>query len=166
MKKYLILFIFVNVFLFVNGQTTKEKLISSGTWFLFSSKLEQQDEDDALTQVTFYKKDDTSSLLFDEKNRMYSVFTEQDNEMNEDLWKLLDEHKFVITSMTGDSSQIMEIMEFSSSKLVLRYCDETDSNNISCIITTYFSTKLGWLADTEIDDLNTAGIIEIDEMTP
>jgi hypothetical protein len=167
MKKNITILVFLLCFLSANSQTVREKLISTGAWFLFSSRLEQQSEgDEILTEISFYKKDDVSSLLFEENNRLYSVFSEQGTEMNEDLWKLLDDNNFVIASLTGETSQVMEIMEISPSKLVLRYCDDSNSEGSTCMISTYFSTKAGWLSDAEIDELNSAGVMKLEEMTP
>lgn len=169
MKKNIAILVFLLCFFSASSQTVREKLISTGAWFLFSSRLEQQSAgDEVLTEISFYKKDDVSSLLFDENNRLYSVFSEQGTEMNEDLWKLLDDNNFVMVSLTDETSQspVMEIMELSTSKLVLRYCDESNIENVTCVISTYFSTKAGWLSDAEIDELNSAGIIKLEEMTP
>lgn len=166
MKRYFLFFLIFFSFILVEAQTVKDSLISSGTWFLFSSKIEQQVDDEVLARVTFFKKDDISSILFEDKNRLFSVFSEQGDEMNEDLWKMLDDNRFVMTNLTGESAQVMEIIEYTPSKLVIRYCEDSDSEGFICIISTYFATKSGWLPDAEIDELNTAGVLEIDSMTP
>lgn len=161
MKKIIVLLISILYMCSLHAQDVKERLMNSGAWFLFSTRMEQQEGEDILTQVQFLKKDDVSSLLFDNKNRLYSVFSDYGQEMNEDLWKLLNDTSFVITDLEGKTAQVMEIIELSKNKLVLRYCDDSEENKSKCIISTYFSTKKGWLSDQEIDELNSTGVIEL-----
>lgn len=163
MKKLFFLLIFGLCACLSQAQTVENKLINAGAWFLFSNRLEQQDGENVLTQVEFFKKNDMSSLLFDKNNRLYSVFGDDGSEMNEDLWKMLDNNSFVITDMTGTATQIMEIIELSNKKLVLRYCDDSIPESVKCVISTYFPTKGGWLSDQQIDELNSAGVIEMAE---
>lgn len=164
MKKIAFILVFVSLIPCIYAQTVEEKLKNVGAWFLFSTRMEQQDGKGVLTQVDFFKKDDISSILFENDNRLYSVFSDLGTDMNEDLWKILDENTFVMTDMAGTTTQIMEIIELSDSKLVLRYCDDTVIDSSKCVISTYFSTKAGWLSDKEIEELNSAGVIEMKEV--
>ena len=141
------------------------KLISQGAWFLFSIRTEEQVGEEVLTQVEFYKKDDISSIFFDEENKLYSVFSKYSSDVYEDRWKLVDDTHFVMVSPSDGSSQVVEILEINETKLVLRNCGDIE-NGTSCSLYAYFSTKEGWLPDSEIDELNSAGVIEIEEMTP
>ena len=141
------------------------KLISQGAWFLFSIRTEEQVGEEVLTQVELYKKDDISSIFFDEENKLYSVFSKYSSDVYEDRWKLVDDTHFVMVSPSDGSSQVVEILEINETKLVLRNCGDIE-NGTSCSLYTYFSTKEGWLPDSEIDELNSAGVIEIEEMTP
>lgn len=164
MKKITLLLIAILFTLSAGSQNVKDRLMNSGAWFLFSTRIEQQEGNKILTQVQFFKKEDVSSLLFDKKNRLYSVFSDSGKNVNEDLWKLLSDTTFVISDLEGKAMQIMEIIELSKNKLVIRYCDDSIENSSKCIISTYFSTKKGWLSDQEIDELNTAGILELKEV--
>jgi len=166
MKRIAFLLIFVSSMSNLCAETVEEKLKSVGAWFLFSTRIEQQEGSDVLTQVDFFKKDDVSSILFESDNKLYSVFSDSGTDMNEDLWKMLGDNAFVLTDMAGTTTQIMEIIELSENKLVLRYCDDAVANNLKCVISTYFSTKAGWLSDTEIEELNSAGVIELKEVAP
>ncbi|QIK53067.1 hypothetical protein G7051_01355 [Dysgonomonas sp. HDW5B] len=168
MKKIgLILSFMLFCFIYMKGQDTdmSHKLTSQGAWFLFSVRTEEQVGEEVLTQVEFYKKDDISSIFFDEENKLYSVFSKYSTDVYEDRWKLVDDTHFVMVSPNDGSSQIVEILEIDKTKLVLRNCGDIE-NGTSCSLYTYFSTKEGWLPDSEIDELNSAGIIEVEEMTP
>ncbi len=168
MKKIgLILSLMLFCFIYMKGQDTdmSHKLTSQGAWFLFSVRTEEQVGEEVLTQVEFYKKDDISSIFFDEENKLYSVFSKYSTDVYEDRWKLVDDTHFVMVSPNDGSSQIVEILEIDKTKLVLRNCGDIE-NGTSCSLYTYFSTKEGWLPDSEIDELNSAGIIEVEEMTP
>nr|WP_297164531.1 hypothetical protein [uncultured Dysgonomonas sp.] len=168
MKKIgLILSLILCCFIYMRGQDTdmNHKLISQGAWFLFSIRTEEQVGEEVLTQVEFYKKDDISSIFFDEENKLYSVFSKYSSDVYEDRWKLVDDTHFVMVSPSDGSSQVVEILEINETKLVLRNCGDIE-NGTSCSLYTYFSTKEGWLPDSEIDELNSAGVIEIEEMTP
>ena len=168
MKKIgLILSLMLFCFIYMKGQDTdmSHKLTSQGAWFLFSVRTEEQVGEEVLTQVEFYKKDDISSIFFDEENKLYSVFSKYSTDVYEDRWKLVDDTHFVMVSPNDGSSQIVEILEIDKTKLVLRNCGDIE-NGTSCSLYTYFSTKEGWLPDSEIDELNSAGVIEIEEMTP
>lgn len=168
MKKIgLILSLMLFCFIYMKGQDTdmSHKLTSQGAWFLFSVRTEEQVGEEVLTQVEFYKKDDISSIFFDEENKLYSVFSKYSADVYEDRWKLVDDTHFVMVSPNDGSSQIVEILEIDKTKLVLRNCGDIE-NGTSCSLYTYFSTKEGWLPDSEIDELNSAGIIEVEEMTP
>lgn len=168
MKKIgLILSFILCCFIYMRGQDTdmNHKLISQGAWFLFSIRTEEQVGEEVLTQVEFYKKDDISSIFFDEENKLYSVFSKYSSDVYEDRWKLVDDTHFVMVSPSDGSSQVVEILEINETKLVLRNCGDIE-NGTSCSLYTYFSTKEGWLPDSEIDELNSAGVIEIEEMTP
>lgn len=166
MKKIAFLLIFGSLMSSLYAQTVEEKLKNVGAWFLFSTRLEQQDGQDVLTQVDFFKKNDVSSILFENDNRLYSVFSDSGSDMNEDLWKMLNDSAFVMTDLQGTTTQIMEIIELSNNKLVLRYCDDTVVDSSKCVISTYFATKAGWLSDAEIEELNSAGVIELKDITP
>lgn len=157
-----IILLFLSFIFSVKSKTIEEQLINAGAWFLFSTRLEQLEGDTILTQIEFFKKEDVSSLLFDHNNRLYSVFSDKETEMNEDLWKLLNDNSFVISDMTGETMQIMEIVELTKNKLILKFCDEKSETN-KCIISTYFTTKAGWLSDSEIDKLNSTGVIKYEE---
>ena len=168
MKKIgLILSFMLFCIIYMKGQDTdmSHKLTSQGAWFLFSVRTEEQVGEEVLTQVEFYKKDDISSIFFDEENKLYSVFSKYSADVYEDRWKLVDDTHFVMVSPNDGSSQIVEILEIDKTKLVLRNCGDIE-NGTSCSLYTYFSTKEGWLPDSEIDELNSAGIIEVEEMTP
>lgn len=168
MKKIgLILSLILCCFIYMRGQDMdmNHKLISQGAWFLFSIRTEEQVGEEVLTQVEFYKKDDISSIFFDEENKLYSVFSKYSSDVYEDRWKLVDDTHFVMVSPSDGSSQVVEILEINETKLVLRNCGDIE-NGTSCSLYTYFSTKEGWLPDSEIDELNSAGVIEIEEMTP
>ena len=166
MKRVTFILIFSLLIPSIYAQTVEEKLKNVGAWFLFSTRMEQQDGKDVLTQVDFFKKEDISSILFEQENKLYSVFSDSGHEMNEDLWKMLDDTTFVMTDLTGSTTQIMEIIELSDKKLVLRYCDDSIVDSSKCVISTYFSTKAGWLSDKEIEELNSAGVIEMKEVAP
>lgn len=166
MKRIAFLLILISSMSSIYAETVEDKLKNVGAWFLFSTRIEQQDGDDVLTQVDFFKKDDISSILFEDNNRLYSVFSDSNTDMNEDLWKMLGNDAFVLTDMAGTTTQIMEIIELSDKKLVIRYCDDTVANNLKCVISTYFATKAGWLSDAEIEELNSAGVIELKEVAP
>lgn len=153
------------IYLKAQDDDMTQKLTSQGAWFLFSIRTEEQVDEEVLTQVEFYKKDDVSSIFFDGENKLYSVFSKYSSDMCEDRWKLVDDTHFVMVSPNDGSSQVVEILEIDKTKLVLRNCSDID-NGTSCSLYTYFSTKEGWLPDSEIDNLNAAGIIEIEEMTP
>lgn len=168
MKKVgFILSIMLCCFLYMRGQDSdiNHKLISQGAWFLFSLRTEEKVGDEVLTQIEFFKRDDISSIFFDEEDKLYSVFSKYSSDVYEDRWKLVDDTHFVMVSPTDGTSQIVEILEIDATKLVLRNCGDIE-NGTSCSLYTYFSTKEGWLSDKEIDELNTVGIVEIDEMTP
>lgn len=153
--------------IYMKGQDIdmSQQLTSQGAWFLFSVRTEEKVGDEVLTQVEFYKRDDISSIFFDEENKLYSVFSKYSSDVYEDRWKLVDDTHFVMVSPTDGASQIVEILEIDNTKLVLRNCGDIE-NGTSCSLYTYFSTKEGWLPDIEIDDLNEAGVIQVDEMTP
>lgn len=168
MKKAAIIVLFILCcFVYLNAQDgdMTRRLTSQGAWFLFSMRTEEKVGEEVLTQVEFFKKDDISSIFFDEENKLYSVFSKYSSDMYEDRWKLVDDTHFVMVSPNDGSSQIVEILEIDKTKLVLRNCSDIE-NGTSCSLYTYFSTKEGWLPDSEIDNLNTAGVIEIEEMTP
>lgn len=154
-------------FIYMKGQDMdmSQRLTSQGAWFLFSVRTEEKVGDEVLTQVEFFKRNDISSLFFDEENKLYTVFSKYSSDIYEDRWKLVDDTHFVMVSPTDGASQIVEILEIDNTKLVLRNCGDIE-NGTSCSLYTYFSTKEGWLPDSEIDSLNTAGIIQVDEMTP
>lgn len=154
-------------FIYVKGQDIDmtQRLTSQGAWFLFSIRTEEKVGEEVLTQVEFFKKDDISSIFFDAENKLYTVFSKYSADIYEDRWKLVDDTHFVMVSPNDGSSQIVEILEIDNTKLVLRNCGDIE-NGTSCSLYTYFSTKEGWLPDNEIDNLNTAGIVEVDEMTP
>ena len=154
-------------FAYMNAQDSDmtHRLTSQGAWFLFSIRTEEKVDEEVLTQVEFFKKDDVSSIFFDEENKLYSVFSKYSSDMYEDRWKLVDDTHFVMVSPNDGSSQIVEILEIDKTKLVLRNCNDIE-NGTSCSLYTYFSTKEGWLPDSEIENLNTAGVIEVEEMTP
>jgi hypothetical protein len=141
------------------NDTITEKLISSGAWFLFSTRTDEQLSEETLTKVDFFKKGDVSSLFFDVDDKLYSVFSNDGSEMWEDRWRVIDDTHFVMVSPVDESSQVMDILEFTKTKLVLQNCSEIEEGT-RCVTYTYFSTKEGWLPDEEIDELNTAGIIE------
>lgn len=168
MKKVgIIVSLIVCCFIYVQGQNVDmtRRLTSQGAWFLFSIRTEEKVGEEVLTQVEFFKRDDISSLFFDAENKLYTVFSKYSSDIYEDRWKLVDDTHFVMVSPNDGSSQIVEILEIDSTKLVLRNCGDIE-NGTSCSLYTYFSTKEGWLPDSEIDNLNTAGVVEIEEMTP
>ncbi|MEN9918218.1 MAG: hypothetical protein RL662_654 [Bacteroidota bacterium] len=161
MKQTIIILLLIANNLVLNAQDSiSEKLVAHGAWFLFSSKTEEQFKDETLTKVDFFKKEDVSSIFFDNDDKIYSIFTNDGSEMLEDRWKMVDNNHFVMVSPIDQSTQIINIVEFDSKKLVLKNCSEIE-NGSKCITYTYFSTKEGWLPNSEIDELNTAGVIEI-----
>lgn len=163
MKVLFIIFFLLSSLFPVQAQDDNiaERLISSGAWFLFSTRTDEQFSDETLTKVDFFKKEDVSSLFFDVDDRLFSVFSNDGSEMWEDRWRLIDDTHFVMVSPVDESSQVMDILEFTPTKLVLRNCSDIEDGT-RCITYTYFSTKEGWLPDKEIDELNTAGVIESD----
>lgn len=163
----IIVSLIVCCFFYAKGQDVDmtHRLTSQGAWFLFSIRTEEKVGEEVLTQVEFFKKDDISSIFFDEENKLYTVFSKYSSDIYEDRWKLVDDSHFVMVSPNDGSSQIVEILEIDSTKLVLRNCGDIE-NGTSCSLYTYFSTKEGWLPDSEIDNLNSAGIIEVEDMTP
>lgn len=166
MKKYLLLLILIPCFVGLQSQTLSDRLISAGAWFLFLQTVEEEIDGETLVQNEYFKKNDVSSLLFDEDNRLYSVFSDEGRDINEDLWRIIDENNLVIVSLTGETSQVMEILHFDSERLVLRYWNKLSEERSSSIISTYLSTKEDWPSDSEIDAFNSVGIVEVDEMTP
>ncbi|MDU1903978.1 MAG: hypothetical protein E6772_04270 [Dysgonomonas sp.] len=160
--KILLAILFLANSLFITqaqNDTITEKLITSGAWFLFSTRTDEQFSDETLTKVDFFKKGDVSSLFFDADDKLFSVFSKDGSEMWEDRWRVIDDTHFVMVSPVDESSQIMDILEFTTTKLVLQNCSEIEEGT-RCVTYTYFSTKEGWLPDEEIDELNTAGVIE------
>lgn len=166
MKKYLLLTILIFAFSILKSQPLSERLISAGAWFLLLQTVEEEVNGNTLVLNEYFKKNDVSSLLFDEDNRLYSVFSDQGKEINEDLWRLIDDNNLVIVSLTGETSQVMEILHFDSEKLVLRYWNKLSEERSSSIISTYLSTKEDWPSDDDIDKFNSLGVLEVDEMTP
>ncbi len=145
-------------------EAVKEKLINQGVWFLFSARVEEHFNDDKnLTQIDFFKKSDVSSILFDRDDKLYSVFSKDGSDVWEDLWRMVDETHFVMVSPQDSSSQLMNIMELNQKMLVLKNCSDIEGGS-RCVTYTYFSSKEGWLPDNEIDDLNSAGVIDMDEV--
>lgn len=163
----LILSLMLCSFLYVKGQTSDmtRMLTAQGAWFLHSVRTEEQVGEEVLTQVEYFKKDDISSIYFDEENKLYSVFSKYSTDVYEDRWKLVDDTHFVMVSPNDGTSQIVEILEIDKTKLILRNCGDIE-NGTSCSLYTYFATKDAWLTDLEIDNLNATGIVEVDEMTP
>lgn len=162
MKHYFILLIIFISSINIQAQNNlKDQLIAQGAWFLFSSQIDESYDDEKLTKIDFFKKDDVSSIYFDNEDKLFSVFSEEgDSNMLEDRWKIVDDTHFVIVSPLDSSSRIMDIVEISPTKLVVRTCSNLEENGEKCITYTYFSTKTGWLSDKEIDELNGAGIIK------
>jgi len=164
MKRIIGICFFIAFFLTAYGQEkVKDALMEQGAWFLFSLRVEEKIDDKILTKVEFYKKDDVSSIFFDKDDKMYSVFSDVGSEMWEDLWKMVDDTHFVMVSPLDESTQVMDIIELDTKKLVFRNCSDIDGG-MKCTTYTYFSTKEGWLPDSEIDELNTAGIMVVDKM--
>lgn len=141
----------------------KEALMSQGTWFLFSARTEEKINDRIFTKIDFFKKEDVSSIFFDEDDRLFSVFSKEGSDVWEDLWRMADDTHFVIVSPLDESTQVIDIIELNNNKLVIRNCSEIDGGT-KCITYTYFSTKKGWLPDREIEELNTAGVMTVDKM--
>jgi len=146
------------------GDATADELIKRGVWFLFSTRTEEMFKDEALTQVDFFKKDDVSSILFDTEDKLFSVFSKDGGEMWEDRWRMVNATSFVMVSPVDESTQMMDILELTPTKLVLRNCSDIEDGS-RCVTHTYFSSKSGWLPDKEVDELNSAGVIELDKMT-
>lgn len=166
MKKILLSVFLISCFTILKGQNISERLISSGAWFLYLQTIEEEIDGETLVLNEYFKKSDVSSLLFDEENRLYSVFSDNEKEMNEDLWRLIDDNNLVIVSLGGETSQVMEILHFDADKLVLRYWNKLSEEVSSSVISTYLPTKLDWPTDDEIELFNTVGIVKVDEMTP
>lgn len=142
----------------------KDILLAQGAWFLFSTKTEEHfDDDKTLTQIDFFKKADVSSIFFDQNDKLYSVFSKEESSVWEDLWRQVDDTHFVIVSPVDSSHQVMDILELSPKMLVIRNCSEIEDGN-RCLTYTYFATKDGWLSDKEVDELNSAGVIDINEL--
>lgn len=142
----------------------QDKLVDQGAWFLFSTKTEEKfDDDKTLTQVDFFKKGDVSSIFFDKDDKLYSVFSQESADVLEDLWRLVDDTHFVIVSPVDSSPQLMDILDLDSKRLVIQNCTDIEGGT-RCIVYTYFSTKDSWLSDNEIDELNSVGVIDLDEL--
>lgn len=154
-------------FVYAKGQNASlsQRLISQGAWFLYSLRTEEQVGEEVLMQQEFYKKDDISSIFFDHENKLYTVFSKYNGDVFEDRWKVVSDTHFVMVSPVDGSSQLMEILEMNTHKLVLRNCGDIE-NGKSCSLYTYLSTKEAWLPDSEIDNLNAVGIVQIDQITP
>lgn len=148
----------------MNAQiSVKDALMGQGTWFLFSARTEEKVNERVFTRIDFFKKSDVSSIFFDEDDKLFSVFSKEGSDIWEDLWRMADDTHFVIVSPADQSTQIMDIIELNSKKLVIRNCSDTEGGS-KCVIYTYFSTKNGWLPDREIEELNTAGVMVVDRM--
>lgn len=165
MKKLFTLFFLICGILSLNAQDlVRNKLIAQGAWFLFSTRTEEQfDNDQVLAQIDFCKKSDTSSIFFDEDDKLYSVFSKESDEVLEDLWRIVDNTHFVIVSPIDGVPQLMDIIDLDSKRLVVQNCTDIDSGT-RCMTYTYFCSKDGWLSDKEIDELNSAGVIELDKL--
>lgn len=162
MKRIAIMFcLLVSLSSLFAQNSVSEKLVAQGAWFLFSMRTDEQytDTDETLTKVDFFKKDDVSSIYFDEDDKLYSVFSGDGADIWEDRWRMIDDTHFVMVSPVDESSQVIDILELTDTKLVLKNCTEIEGGS-RCLIYTYFSTKEGWLPDNEIEDLNMAGVIE------
>lgn len=157
--------ILINCLFCIQSQDSiSDKLIGQGVWFLYSSRTQEQFSDEILTKVDYFKKDDVSSIYFDADNKLFSIFTKDDSVMMEDLWKIIDDTHFVIVSPTDESSQIMEIIELSQNKLVIRNCLDIEDGT-RCLTHTYLSKKEGWPSDEKIDELNAEEVISVDKKT-
>lgn len=164
MKKIVILCLILGYAFNINAQrSVKDALVEQGAWFLFSVRTEEKVNNRIFTKIDFFKKEDVSSMFFDQDDKLFSVFSKDGSEMWEDLWRMVDDTHFVIVSPIDQSTQLIDILELNRKKLVLRNCSEISNGN-KCIIYTYFSTKEGWLPDPEIEELNTAGIMMVDKM--
>lgn len=164
MKKIILVFYFIVVQISYScAQNTeiKDMLMGQGAWFLFSSRTDENLENEAFTKIDFYKKQDVSSILFDDEDKLYSVFSQDGTDIFEDRWRLVDDTHFVMVSPIDESVQLLNIEELTSTKLVIKNCSEIEKGT-QCVTYTYFSTKSGWLPDKEIDELNAAGVIKIE----
>jgi len=165
MKCYLTVFILlVNLFGIYSQATVEDALIDQGVWFLFSTRIEEKFSDETLVKVDYFKKDDVSSIYFDTDDKLFSIFTSIDSTMLEDRWRMVDDTHFVIVSPVDKSSQIMDIHELSPEKLIISNCLDIEEGT-RCLTHTFLSKKEGWLPDSEIDGLNSAGIINVNETT-
>ncbi|HCO67745.1 MAG TPA: hypothetical protein DIT04_08350 [Dysgonomonas sp.] len=164
MKRILILCTILGyVFNIYTQNSVKDALMGQGTWFLFSARTEEKINERIFTKIDFFKKEDVSSIFFDQDDRLFSVFSKEGADVWEDLWRMADDTHFVIVSPVDQSSQVIDIIELNKKKLVIRNCSEIEGGT-KCIIYTYFSTKKGWLPDKEIEELNTAGVMVVDKM--
>ncbi len=165
MKKIVTLFLlFFCLFSTYAQDNIRNKLIAQGAWFLFSTRTEERFDDGRdLTQIDFFKKQDVSSIFFDRDDKLYSVFSNDGSDVWEDLWRMVDETHFVMLSPVDKSSQLMSILELTSKQLVFRNCADIEGG-ARCVTYTYFSSKDGWLSDHEINELNSVGIIDLDEL--
>lgn len=139
---------------YIHGQqSTSEKLINQGVWFLSSTETIEIADNEQLSLTEFFKKDDVSSIFFDQ-DKVYTVYTKMGNDVMEDNWKIVDETHFVMVGPDDGSAQLMEILELDADKLVLQSCNDIDEG-VTCTKFTYMSSKDKWHPDSQIDKLNT-----------
>lgn len=137
-------------------QDTSEKLINQGVWFLSSTEITEIADNEQISLIEFFKKDDVSSIFFDQ-DKVYTVYTKIGNDVMEDNWKIVDDTHFVMVGPDDGSAQLMEILELNSDKLTLQSCNDIDGG-ITCTKFTYMSSKDKWLPDNEIDKLNSESV--------
>lgn len=157
--------VFITIFIYcgltnVNAQQQQAKqLINQGVWFLASTTIEEKDGDTMLTQTEYFKKDDISSIFFDEEKKVYTVFSKLGTDVMEDRWQMVDDSHFVMVGPDDGSSQFMEIVSLSPTKLEIKSCNDIEGI-ITCTLFVYHATKDKWLSDQEIDKLNAVAITE------
>lgn len=155
-----LLFIFLCSIIQTNAQNdVSDELMKQGVWFLYATRIEEKTADnESVSQDEFFKKDDVSSMFF-EKDKVYSVYSKIGNDVLEDGWKIVDDTHFVMVGPDDGSAQMMEILELSSERLVIKSCNEID-NLVSCTQFTYLSSKDKWPTDAEIDNMNAASMTD------
>lgn len=164
MKK---IFLLLNLILISNlvlgAKDTKERLLDQGVWYLYSVRTEQKNDSENLAKVDYKKQKAVESVFFDKGNTLYTV---DGSDVLEDRWVMTGNNIFTISTLKGESPQEIEVLEITYTKLVLRYCTENGQGDETCVISTYFSQKEGWPTDSEIDEKNSTGVIEIASFTP
>lgn len=153
----IIVFIICSSYIY-GQQNVSDLLINQGVWFLSSTEILEIAGNEQVTQTEYFKKDDVSSIFFDQE-KIYTVYSKMGTDVMEDNWKIVDNTHLVMVGPDDGSAQLMEILEVNSKKLILQSCNDIDEG-VTCTKFIYMSNKETWPSDTEIDQLNKDSIKE------